>query len=133
MAPAETKPDSLPEIPDKLYFQIGEVSRLVGLEAYVLRYWEKEFPALAPKKLANGRRFYRRKDVELLLEIKQLLYEKRFTIEGARMYLQTQSKQTRRDHVAAQPRNEQASLFASPPSALREIRDELASILAILK
>ncbi len=133
MPPDETKPEGLPEIPDKLYFQIGEVSRLVGLEAYVLRYWEKEFPALAPRKLSNGRRFYRRKDVELLLEIKQLLYEKRFTIEGARMYLQTQSKQTRREHAASPRRNEQASLFASQPSALREIRDELASILAILK
>ena len=73
-----------PEIPDKLYFRIGEVSALLGVETYVLRYWETEFPSLAPKKSGTGHRLYRRKDVELLLKIKHLLYEKRFTIEGAR-------------------------------------------------
>ena len=72
-----------PEIPDKLYFKIGEVSEILGVEAYVLRYWESEFPQLSPKKSGTGHRLYRRKDVELLLRIKQLLYEKRFTIEGA--------------------------------------------------
>ena len=73
-----------PEIPDKLYFKIGEVSELLGVEPYVLRYWETEFPVLSPKKSGTGHRLYRRKDVELLLRIKHLLYEKRFTIEGAR-------------------------------------------------
>ena len=77
-----------PEIPDKLYFKIGEVSELLGVEPYVLRYWETEFPALSPKKSGTGHRLYRRKDVELLLRIKHLLYEKRFTIEGARQSLQ---------------------------------------------
>src|SRR6195256_4855316 len=76
-----------PEIPDKLYFKIGEVSELLGVEAYVLRYWESEFPLLSPKKSGTGHRLYRRKDVELLLRIKHLLYEKRFTIEGARQSL----------------------------------------------
>ena len=75
---------STPEIPDKLYFKIGEVSELLGVEPYVLRYWETEFPVLSPKKSGTGHRLYRRKDVELLLRIKHLLYEKRFTIEGAR-------------------------------------------------
>ena len=74
----------LPEIPDKLYFKIGEVSEILGVEPYVLRYWETEFPQLAPKKSGTGHRLYRRKDVELLLRIRSLLYEKRFTIEGAR-------------------------------------------------
>jgi hypothetical protein len=80
-----------PEIPDKLYFKIGEVSELLGVEPYVLRYWETEFPILSPKKSGTGHRLYRRKDVELLLRIKHLLYEKRFTIEGA----QAETRQAR--------------------------------------
>jgi DNA-binding transcriptional MerR regulator len=121
-----------PEIPDKLYFQIGEVGRLVGIEPYVLRYWEKEFPALAPKKSGNGRRLYRRKDVELLIEIKQLLYEKRYTIEGARKHLDFKAQQARRER-ASKPaaRVEQGSLFAA--SALGDIRAQLANILELLK
>src|SRR5436305_9770043 len=80
------------EIPDKLYFRIGEVSRLAGLKPYVLRFWETEFPGLGPKKSGTGHRLYRRKEVELVLEIKRLLYEKRFTIEGARKFLENRTK-----------------------------------------
>src|SRR6201993_608724 len=79
--------DGTQEIPDKLYFRIGEVSRLAGIKPYVLRFWETEFPGLGPKKSGTGHRLYRRKDVELVLEIKRLLYEKRYTIEGARKAL----------------------------------------------
>src|SRR5450432_2991979 len=75
------------EIPDKLYFRIGEVSRLAKIKPYVLRFWESEFSALGPKKSGTGHRLYRRKDVEMVLEIKRLLYDKRFTIEGARKLL----------------------------------------------
>src|SRR5690349_19687977 len=85
-------PKDTPEIPDKLYFRIGEVANLLGVEPYVLRYWETEFPKLAPKKSGTGHRLYRRKDVELLLKIKHLLYEKRFTIEGARQSMQDEMK-----------------------------------------
>src|SRR6266852_425615 len=81
-----------PEIPDKLFFRIGEVSTMLGLEAYVLRYWESEFPSLSPKKSGTGHRLYRRKDVELLLRIKHLLYEKRYTIEGARHAIQVEAR-----------------------------------------
>jgi len=81
-----------PEIPDKLYFKIGEVSGLLGVEPHVLRYWESEFTGLSPKKSGTGHRLYRRKDVEILLRIKHLLYEKRFTIEGARQALQAEAK-----------------------------------------
>src|SRR5215475_11789577 len=81
-----------PEIPDKLYFRIGEVARLAGIKPYVLRFWETEFPGLGPKKSGTGHRLYRRKDVELVLEIKRLLYEKRFTIEGARKTMETRVK-----------------------------------------
>ena len=116
-----------PEIPDKLYFKIGEVSELLGVEPYVLRYWETEFPALSPKKSGTGHRLYRRKDVELLLRIKHLLYEKRFTIEGARQSLQATAR-------APKPRaaeRVQQELFTDDP--LPEIRRELADILQILK
>src|SRR6185295_13343601 len=80
------------EIPDKLYFRIGEVARLAGIKPYVLRFWETEFPHLGPKKSGTGHRLYRRKEVELVLEIKRLLYEKRFTIEGARKFLEDKSR-----------------------------------------
>src|SRR5439155_24914535 len=116
-----------PEIPDKLYFKIGEVSELLGVEPYVLRYWETEFPAVAPKKSGAGHRLYRRKDVELLLRIKHLLYEKRFTIEGARQTLQDETRAAR----AKTPKRLQQELFPSDP--LPEIRRELANILAMMK
>jgi DNA-binding transcriptional MerR regulator len=115
-----------PEIPDKLYFKIGEVSELLGVEPYVLRYWETEFAVLSPKKSGTGHRLYRRKDVELLLRIKHLLYEKKFTIEGARQLLQES-----RGAKARAPKATQRDLFASDP--LPDIRRELAGILEILK
>ncbi|MGD0200669.1 MAG: MerR family transcriptional regulator [Bryobacteraceae bacterium] len=124
------RPEPPTEIPEKLYFRIGEVSRLVGVPPYVLRYWESEFPGLAPKKSGTGHRFYRRKDVELLLQIKQLLYEKRFTIEGARRHLEVQPKRRRRERPA---KPGQADLFSASPESLRSIREELASILGLLK
>jgi DNA-binding transcriptional MerR regulator len=115
-----------PEIPDKLYFKIGEVSELLGVEPYVLRYWETEFTVLSPKKSGTGHRLYRRKDVELLLRIKHLLYEKKFTIEGARQLLHGS-----RGPKARPPKTAQRDLFANDP--LPEIRRELAGILEILK
>ena len=117
------------EIPDKLYFRIGEVSDLVGVEPYVLRYWETEFPAVGPKKSDTGHRMYRRKEVELLLRIKYLLYEKKYTIEGARQYLQTESMLTKRKRLV---KSEQRELFPDNP-ALPEIRKELKAILEMLK
>ena len=119
-----------PEIPDKLYFRIGEVSALLGVETYVLRYWETEFPSLAPKKSGTGHRLYRRKDVELLLRIKHLLYEKRFTIEGARQSLQGDSPKSRAPRSRT-PRS-QPDLFQHE-DPLPEIRRQLAEILEILK
>src|SRR3954449_10647120 len=71
-------------VPDKLYFRIGEVARLCRLPAYVLRFWETEFPQLKPVKSSTGQRMYRRRDVESVLHIKKLLYEDGFTIAGAR-------------------------------------------------
>src|SRR5438477_9484021 len=78
-------------IPEKLYFRIGEVSRLCHLPAYVLRFWETEFPQLKPVKSSTGQRMYRRKDVESVLRIKKLLYEEGFTIAGARQHLRMEA------------------------------------------
>jgi DNA-binding transcriptional MerR regulator len=119
-----------PEIPNKLYFKIGEVSELLGVEPYVLRYWETEFPVLSPKKSGTGHRLYRRKDVELLLRIKHLLRDKRYTIEGARQSLQAEARAPK----PPKPRSAkvaQQELFAVDP--LPEIRRELADILEMLK
>ena len=79
-------------IPDKLYFRIGEVATLCHLPAYVLRFWESEFPQLKPVKSSTGQRMYRRRDVENVLRIKQLLYEQGFTISGARQQLRAENK-----------------------------------------
>jgi len=71
-------------LPDKLYFRVGEVSRLAGVEPYVLRFWESEFPQIRPKRTPSGQRMYRKKDVETILAIRHLLYDLKFTIPGAR-------------------------------------------------
>ena len=120
------------EIPDKLYFRIGEVARLAGIKPYVLRFWETEFPTLGPKKSGTGHRLYRRKEVELVLEIKCLLYEKRFTIEGARKAIESRAKPVVAPKRAAKQTN-QAQLFASTAPDLAPIRRELEAILSILK
>jgi DNA-binding transcriptional MerR regulator len=102
------------EIPDKLMFRIGEVSRIVGVEAYVLRYWETEFPQLAPKKSGSGHRMYRRKEVEQLLLIRQLLYERQYTIKGARNYLKELARR-KTPHLMTTSSSEAASYAAGEP------------------
>jgi DNA-binding transcriptional MerR regulator len=83
------------EIPDKLYFKIGEVAELVGVKPYVLRYWETEFPEISPGKSKSKQRLYKRKEVELILKIRDLLYKEKFTIEGARQYLKDNQRKTK--------------------------------------
>lgn len=80
-------------IPEKIYFKIGEVCELVGVQAHVLRYWETEFPMLSPQKNRSGQRSYRRRDVEISLRIKELLYDEMFTIAGAKKKLQTEMRE----------------------------------------
>jgi DNA-binding transcriptional MerR regulator len=128
--------DEAPPIPDKLFFRIGEVSQLVGVEPYVLRYWESEFPGLSPKKSNTGQRMFRRKDVELLLNIKQLLYDKKFTIEGARKALKTEKMDIaaaapKRREVSAKPSRQEVLFPSDDP--LPGIRRELADILKLLE
>ncbi len=110
-------------IPNKLYFRIREVSKLTNTKAYVLRYWESEFPTLNPER-KSGQRLYRRKDVETVFKIKRLLYDEGFTIEGARRQLRDKSGKV----------EEQKPLFRSGAdrSPLRSIRHELETILTML-
>jgi DNA-binding transcriptional MerR regulator len=103
-------------IPDKLYFKIGEVSRIAGVPTHVLRFWETEFPRISPRRTASGQRLYTRKEVDLVLEIKSLLYQRRFTIDGARQHLRFRS--------ADEP--------PSPRQLLDEIRAELDQLRRLL-
>ena len=112
-------------IPDKLYFRIGEVSRLSRLPAYVLRFWETEFPQLRPTKSSTGQRMYRRRDVENVLVIKRLLYEEGFTIAGARQQLRAENKSGKEQ--PALPFSRKASL-----EGLHVVRQGLKEILGIL-
>ena len=98
-------------IPEKLYFKIGEVCDLVGVQAHVLRYWETEFPQLAPQKNRSGQRSYRRKDVEISLRIKELLYDDMYTIAGARKKLQIEQREPPKLKIV--PREQQEAV-ASP-------------------
>lgn len=104
-------------VPDKLFFKVGEVSAIAGVPAYVLRFWETEFSRIKPKRTPSGQRLYRKSDVELILQVKHLLYDKKFTIPGARQHLKSG-----------------AGKDNSPPAAitLAEIRQELESIRKML-
>jgi DNA-binding transcriptional MerR regulator len=123
-------------IPQKLFFKIGEVCELAGVQAHVLRYWETEFPMLAPQKNRAGQRTYRRKDVEMALRIKELLYDEQYTIAGAKKKLATEIRAPGRDVGLApakapvrslQPPPSLASRFTSPappPASQGQLTDE---------
>ncbi len=117
-------------IPDKLYFRIGEVAKLTGVKPYVLRFWENQFPGLGPRKSGKGHRLFRRKDVELVLEIKHLLYGQRFTIEGARKWLDDRGKP---ELPKPDSPKIQGELFPTASVNLEQVRQELRAILALLK
>jgi len=116
------------EIPDKRYFPIREVAEITGVEPYVLRFWEKEFPSIRPPKADTGHRRYRRKDIETILEIKRLLYDQGFTIAGARSQLQ---KAAHSAESLNSPAGKKAAR-ADPAAALTRIRRELSDILTML-
>ena len=111
------------QIPDKIYFTIGEVSEFTGLETHVLRYWETEFSTLRPKKNNRGQRTYQKKDIEQILLIKDLLYNKKFTIAGARKAL----KGTRHDDQSSDKKGEEMVIF------LKRLHNELVSLGKNLK
>ena len=106
----------------KLYYSIKEVSEITKLKPYVLRYWESEFPSLKPSKNNAGNRTYRKQDVEVILDIKKLLYDKKFTIKGAVEELKNRSIQPTMDET----------LSSTQISALKEIKNELKNILNLL-
>jgi len=113
------------EIPEKLYFRIGEVGRLCHLPPYVLRFWETEFPQLKPAKGSTGQRMYRRRDVEFVVRIRKLLYEDGYTIAGARHLLKTESRPTK-----SQPGLPFQSIIKQ--DGLRRVRQQLQEILSLL-
>jgi DNA-binding transcriptional MerR regulator len=119
-----------PELPDKLYFKIGEVARIVGVKPYVLRYWETEFSIIRPGKTRSRHRLYRRRDVEALLEIKRLLHQERYTIEGAKKHLKTPAKAT-----AAEPRPQLHLPLGERTyrNALVRLRQELQALYEMLR
>ena len=120
----KTRKSSEIVIPDKLYFRIGEVADLCRLPAYVLRFWESEFPQLKPVKSSTGQRMYRRKDVESVLRIKELLYEQGFTIAGARQQFRSDLHEQKKQHPLPFPSHK--------PAELAHIRHGLQEILGIL-
>jgi DNA-binding transcriptional MerR regulator len=111
-------------IPDKLYFRIGEVASLCRLPAYVLRFWETEFPQLKPVKSSTGQRMYRKRDVEAVVRIKRLLYEDGFTIAGARVQLREENRSERNQSALPFPVNSSLNVA--------HVRHELQQILHIL-
>jgi DNA-binding transcriptional MerR regulator len=119
-------------IPDKQYFKIGEVSTLSQLEPYVLRYWETEFKMIRPVRFGSNQRMYRRKDVELIFEIKKLLYEEGFTIAGARKKLQQSAKEEKEKKPLPAPASEPVQRVQNFEPLLREVRQELTDLLQFL-
>lgn len=107
--------------PQKLYYKIGEVCAITQIPSHVLRFWEKQFPQLSPNKTPSGHRLYKKRDIQVILQIKELLYQRRFTIQGARDYLTSSRK---------------GSPEAAPPppgESLGRIREGLAKILKTLQ
>ena len=115
----------------KLYYSIGEVSKMTELKAYVLRYWETEFKQLKPPKNRAGNRTYRQSDIDLILHIKDLLYTKKFTIEGARHQLATE-KDGKKEDVAVPVESIQQAAPARKETLLK-IKQELETLLEILR
>jgi DNA-binding transcriptional MerR regulator len=119
------------KIPNKLFFKIGEVCEITDTQPYVLRYWESEFPALAPAKNSSGQRIYRRRDIETILRIKQLLYEEGFTIAGAKKKLEAEAAGR-----VDTPQSQAAVAVAGGDrhlQALRLVREQLREILTLFE
>ncbi len=120
------------QIPDKLYFKIGEVAEIIGVEPYVLRYWETEFSEISPSKSKTQQRLYKRKDVERILKIKDLLYRQKFTIDGAKKKLREFSKEEKEE-----VQKQQGALFAVEEKLdkafLKSLKGELESLLETFK
>lgn len=121
-------------IPDKLYFKIGEVAKIIGVKPYVLRYWETEFPDIAPGKSKTNQRLYKRKEVERILQIKDLLYREKYTIEGARKRLKSLARGIF-EKSEENSKSPQISLFdpAKQRDFLKLLKGKLEDILGTIK
>jgi DNA-binding transcriptional MerR regulator len=128
--PAAPAPQA--QIPDKLYFRIGEVAKLCDVPAYVLRFWESEFPMLKPNKGGTGQRLYRRRDVENALHIKRLLYDEGYTIPGARQVFKDQQKQKSPELPFLENANAPRTSNLQIDTRVQKIRKELHEILNML-
>ena len=121
-------PEAEQKLPVKLYYRIGEVSEIVGVEPHVLRYWETEFRSIRPQKSRKGQRIYSRRDVDKLLKVKELLYSHGFTIAGARKRLREGGAEPEQAVVAAPPEVQRPG--AQLRAALGEIRRDIVALLA---
>lgn len=120
-------------IPDRLYFKIGDVARICGVEPYVLRFWESQFPQLKPNKSGTGQRLYRKRDVEMALEIKKLVHAQGYTLNGARQALgQKQKPATPAVQQPAAIRNHTESSNSQASAAVQRIKMELKAIAGML-
>ena len=131
--PSPKRAVEIPTIPDRLYFKIGDVARLLKVEPYVLRFWESQFPQLKPNKSGTGQRLYRKRDVEIAVEIKRLVYGEGYTLSGARQAL---GQQRRADVPAAQPTPASSTPVAKKSDRIAEVigraRAELRELAGIL-
>lgn len=117
--------EKMVQIPDRLFFRIGEVSELAGVKSYVLRFWEKEFPFLSPVKNSAGQRIYRKSDVENVLLIKRLLYTERYSIEGAKRHI----KEMRKSGELKQAKKQRGTMDEDKLNCLKEVRKELVGLI----
>ena len=126
------------KIPSKLFFKIGEVCELTDTQPYVLRYWESEFPALAPAKNNSGQRIYRRRDIETILRIKELLYEEGFTIAGAKKKLELELKEPVAKGASSTAEADSEEAETGPGNGafkeeVQSIKSELRGLLDLMK
>lgn len=128
----KTSPPAGAEIPDKLYFRIGEVARLVDVPAYVLRFWESEFPNLKPHKGGTGQRLYRRRDVEMALRIKTLLYDEGYTIPGARQAFKLETKHKEPQLALGMAEAVGTGGTGVDPRRLRKLQKDMRDLLEML-
>lgn len=125
--PAPGGEEKLALIPDRMYFRIGDVAEITGIKAYVLRFWEKEFDFLNPVKNNSGQRIYRRSDVESVLLIKKLLYQERYSIEGAKKRI----KELRKNGELATAKRDRGSLDDRKIQTLVKLRSDLADLIEL--
>jgi DNA-binding transcriptional MerR regulator len=117
------------EIPDKLYFRIGDVARICAVEPYVLRFWETQFPALKPNKGGTGQRLYRRREVELALRIKQLVHNEGYTLAGARQALESQPRPKAKQAALADTNEKTQQRLDAVTATIGRARAELREIV----